>query len=188
MDQLRVNTPRLEAIALWPELARAAVEDRDRLAQMLNAKVPDEFPPEIMADVMELFAAKLEADPALVGWWGWYLVLNEPGQERLLIGTAGFNGYPDRDGNLLMGYSLISTHEGQGYATEAVGGLLNWAFQQPQVMSVSAETFPDHIASIRVMEKNNMVLLGAGSETETIKYGITRDRYFTETLLRNDKS
>jgi RimJ/RimL family protein N-acetyltransferase len=48
-------------------------------------------------------------------------------------------------------------------------------------MSVTAETFPDHIASIRVMEKNNMVLLGAGSETETIKYGITRDQYLTKT-------
>lgn len=176
MSQLRFNTPRLEAIAFWPELARAAVEDRNKLAQMLNAKVPDEFPPEIMADVMELFAEKLEADPNLIGWWGWYLVLNEAGQERLLIGTAGFNGYPDQDGSLLMGYSLINTHYGRGYATEAVGGLLSWAFEQPQVMSVTAEAFPDNIASIRVMEKNNMQFLGAGSEAGTVKYGITRGR------------
>jgi RimJ/RimL family protein N-acetyltransferase len=73
-----------------------------------------------------------------------------------------------------MGYSIIKPFEGQGYATEAVAGLLRWAFEQPQVTSVTAETFPNHVASIRVMEKNNMILLGAGSEEGTVKYGIHR--------------
>lgn len=177
MDEpIRIKTQRLEVIALYPELARAAVADRDKLSRMLNAKVPDEFPPESMADVMEYFAQRLEADPNLVGWWGWYLVRHEPGQERVLIGSAGFNGYPDQDGNLLIGYTILSFYEGQGYATEAVGGLLKWAFQHPQVMDVAAETFPDHKASIRVMEKNNMVFLGTGSEEGTVKYGIRRVR------------
>lgn len=53
MNEIRFNTQRLEAIALYPALARAAVDDREKLAQMLDAKVPDEFPPEIMTDVME---------------------------------------------------------------------------------------------------------------------------------------
>lgn len=174
-EPIRIATQRLEAIALYPELARAAVADRAKLSRMLKAKVPDEFPPESMADVMEYFAQRLEADPNLVGWWGWYVLQNEPGKERVLIGSVGFNGYPDRDGNLLMGYTVLSSYQGQGYATEAVGGLLKWAFQHPQVIGVTAETFPDYKASIRVMEKNNMVFLGAGSEEGMVKYGIIRD-------------
>lgn len=177
MNTIHIHTSRLEAIALYPELARAAVDDRPKLAQLLNAKVPDEFPPEIMLDVMELFAQKLEEDPNLIGWWGWYLVLNEVEQDRVLIGTAGFSGYPDPNGTLLMGYSIIPSYERQGYITEVVAGLLGWAFQQPQVTSVTAETFPNHKASIRIMEKNHMVLLGSGSEEGTVKYGIGRDRY-----------
>lgn len=174
MQQLRFVTQRLELVALYPELARAAVDNRIQLAQLLNARVPEEFPPEIMADVMEIFAQTLEADPGLVGWWGWYLVLNEFDLERVLIGCAGFNGYPDAEGNLLLGYSVLDAYQGKGYATEAVGGLLHWAFEQPQVMGVMAETFPNHIASIRVMEKNGMGKLGEGSDSGTVRYGIGR--------------
>jgi RimJ/RimL family protein N-acetyltransferase len=174
MNTFQIRTSRLEGIALYPELARAAIDDQDKLAQLLNAQVPAEFPPDIMLDVMELFAQKLEDDPNLMGWWGWYFVLNPSPEHRLLIGTAGFAGYPDQNGTLLMGYSIIKPFEGQGYTTEAVAGLLRWAFEQPQVTRVTAQTFPNHVASIRVMEKNNMMLLGAGSEEGTVKYGIHR--------------
>ena len=170
MNTLQIRTSRLEGIALYPELARAAVDDRNKLAQLLNAQVPAEFPPDIMLDVIELFAQKLENDPNLMGW---YFVLNPSPEHRLLIGTAGFAGYPAQNGTLL-GYSIIKPFEGQGYTTEAVAGLLRWAFEQPQVTRVTALTFPNHVASIRVMEKNNMMLLGAGSEEGTVKYGIHR--------------
>jgi RimJ/RimL family protein N-acetyltransferase len=107
---------------------------------------------------MELFAEKLEADPGLVGWWGWYLILNESNRQRILIGSAGFTGYPDRNGNLLIGYAVLDAFQNRGYGTEAVRGLINWAFDRPQVKMVTAETFPDLGASVRVMEKNGMVL------------------------------
>ncbi|MBR8839229.1 MAG: GNAT family N-acetyltransferase [Stigonema ocellatum SAG 48.90 = DSM 106950] len=68
----------------------------------------------------------------------------------------------------------LDDYQGKGYTTEAVGGLLSWAFEQPQVMSVIAETFPNNAASIRVMEKNGMVLLGNGNEEGTVRYGIVR--------------
>lgn len=177
MNSIRFTTARLEVIALYPELARAAVDDRNKLAQMLKAEVPDQFPPEVMADVMEFFAQRLEEDPNLVGWWGWYTVLNQPDSARTLIGAAGFTGYPDAEGTLLMGYSIIPAYERQGYTTEAVSGLLRWAFQQPQVQRVTAETFPDHKASLRVMEKNRMTYMGSGSEAGTVKYGISRAQF-----------
>lgn len=175
-NRLKIRTQRLELIALYPQLARAAVDDRSLLAELLDAIVSEEFPPEIMADVMELFAAKLEADPGLVGWWGWYLILNESNRQRILIGSAGFTGYPDRNGKLLMGYAVLDAFQNRGYATEAVSGLINWAFARSEVKMVKAETFPDLQASIRVMEKNGMVLLGAGKEEGTVKYGIEKYR------------
>jgi [ribosomal protein S5]-alanine N-acetyltransferase len=175
--RIQIQTDRLELVAVWAELARAAIDDRQKLAQLLNARIPEQFPPEIMRDVMEYFAQQLEADPDLVGWWVWYSVLSQAGQERVLIGAAGFNGYPDKDGNLLLGYSVVEGYEGQGYATETVQGLLSWAFNQPRVKQVVATTFPEHVASLRVMEKNHFILLGKGNEVETVKYGITRDRW-----------
>jgi [ribosomal protein S5]-alanine N-acetyltransferase len=181
MKQLRIKTKRLELIAATPELARAAAGNHPQLAQLLNAQVPAEFPPEIMADVMEYFAQRLEADPGLMGWWAWYPLLEQAG-ERILIGCLGFTGYPDQDDRLLMGYAMTPSYQGQGYATEAVQGLINWAFQHPQVNQVVADTFPEHAASIRVMEKNHMVLLGEGSEAGTVRYGVDRAQW--QSLLK----
>lgn len=181
MKQLCIKTERLELIAATPELARAAASNHPQLAQLLDAQVPAEFPPEIMTDVMEYFAQRLESDPGLIGWWAWYPVLEQAG-ERILIGCLGFTGYPDQDDRLLMGYAMTPSYQGQGYATEAVQGLINWAFQQSQVHQVVADTFPDHAASLRVMEKNHMVLLGEGGEAGTVRYGIDRAQW--QSLLK----
>lgn len=178
---ISVHTSRLELVAALPEMAQAAaIHDRDRLALLLNAQVPIDFPPRIMTDVMAYFAERLDQDPELVGWWVWYILLKHPTPSRTVIGTIGFNGYPDMAGHLLMGYAILSDYEGQGYTTEAAGGLIEWAFQQPQIQGVMAETFPTHRASVRVMEKNGMTFWGAGNESGTVKYGITRDRYFSK--------
>jgi len=171
---MKINTERLEAIAASGELARAAFSDRDRFSQMLDAKIPEAWPPEIMADVMEFFAETLEKDPELQGWWAWYLILNQTNEPRTLIGCAGFNGYPDAEGKLTLGYTVLNSYQRRGYANEAVQGLIDWAFSHPQVTGVIAETFPELTPSIRIMEKNKMVLLGAGSEAGTLKYGINR--------------
>jgi RimJ/RimL family protein N-acetyltransferase len=126
---------------------------------------------------MEYFAKRLEEDPEVIGWWAWYIVLNLENKERVLIGSAGFSGYPSEDGTLLMGYSILDAYQRYGYATEAVKGLISWAFEHPNVMCITAETFPDHAASLRVMEKNNMEFIGEGSEPGLVKYGITRPQY-----------
>jgi len=40
---------------------------------------------------------------------------------------------------------------GHGYMTEAVRAMVDWAFQQPNVLSVTAETENNGIASQRVL-------------------------------------
>ena len=44
-------------------------------------------------------------------------------------------------------------YRGFGYATEALETILEWAFDQPGVTTVAAETGPDNLASQRVLEK-----------------------------------
>src|SRR6476469_4442706 len=42
---MKITTERLELIASTLELARAEIEDRDRFAQLLDARVPVDWPP-----------------------------------------------------------------------------------------------------------------------------------------------
>ncbi len=55
-----------------------------------------------------------------------------------------------------LGYVLARSNWGKGYMTEAVKGLVHWAFQQPAIFRVWAVCDVDNLASARVMEKAGM--------------------------------
>ncbi|MBM4262091.1 MAG: GNAT family N-acetyltransferase [Deltaproteobacteria bacterium] len=55
-----------------------------------------------------------------------------------------------------LGFVLARGHWGQGYMTEAVKGLIAWAFKQKDVYRVWAVCDVDNAASARVMEKSGM--------------------------------
>lgn len=55
-----------------------------------------------------------------------------------------------------VGYVIARSHQGKGYATEALRAVIDWAFRQPSVYRVNASTDVDNIASRRVMEKAGM--------------------------------
>lgn len=55
-----------------------------------------------------------------------------------------------------LGFVLARVHWGKGYMTEAVKGLIAWAFKQKDVYRVWAVCDIDNAASARVMEKAGM--------------------------------
>ena len=84
--------------------------------------------------------------------WGWYaiwLIVRKDGKH---IGNLSFKGIPV-DGVVELGYGISEEYRGYGYATEAVETILEWAFDQPGVTKIAAETEPDNLASQRVLEK-----------------------------------
>ncbi len=114
-----------------------------------------------MADVQEYFAAQLESGAVQPDWWAWYAVQQSP---RVLIGSGGFNGAPDSEGTVTLGYGVIPEAEGKGYASEIAGGLVAWAEAQGGVKRIHATTFERHHASVRILEKNGFVCKGVSSE------------------------
>lgn len=95
---------------------------------------------------------RLEADAKLLGWGVW-LVLNSNTGEA--VGDIGFKGKPV-EGTVEVGYGFLPEARNQGYATESVSALLEWAFSTNQVNRILAECLADNQASIRVLEKLGM--------------------------------
>lgn len=158
---LNISTPRLELLAATATLARADASDRPRFAALIQSEIPQSWPPDTLADVQEYFADQLENGFALPGWWNWYAILRQP---RVSIGTVGLAGQPDDQGTTTLGYSVVPGYEGQGYASEMVGGLIDWMAGTGRVARVFATTFERHFGSIRVLEKNGFGLRGLSSE------------------------
>ena len=155
-----ILTTRLELIAATVETARADLQDKDLFAELLNAQVPNNWPPEFNDDDSKRYILQcLTEHPGQVGWHGWYFVLNNEtaNAKRILIGIGGFKGIPDQNGVAEVGYSLLSEFQNKGYASEAVIELLDWAFEHPQVSKIIAETLPQLPASIQLLEKVGFV-------------------------------
>jgi RimJ/RimL family protein N-acetyltransferase len=55
-----------------------------------------------------------------------------------------------------LGYVLAHRHWGSGYMTEAVKGLIDWAFARAEVFRVWAVCDIENVASARVLEKAGM--------------------------------
>ena len=86
-------------------------------------------------------------------------------------GLLGTKHVPSR-GRVEIGYGLTGDMRGRGYATEALGALLEHLSSWPEVRTVVAETLPDNHASIRVLENNGFVLTGrtGGKEGERLRW------------------
>ena len=178
MESTRLRTARLELIGCTPELLRA--DAGGRLAPLLGAREPAEWPPELYDEQARDYTLALaENHPEDEGWWSYYLVRVPDGPgERAVVGIAGYKGRPDAEGTVEVGYSVLSAHRRAGYASEAVAALVERAFALPGVARVVAETFPHLTPSIGVLEKNGFTLLGPGSEEEgTIRFGLSRETW-----------
>lgn len=78
----------------------------------------------------------------------WMLNLN-----RELIGGAYFKGLPDNEGMVEITCGVNNDFMNQGYATEAVNKLVEWALRQEGVKFVTAETERNDFVAHRVLEK-----------------------------------
>jgi len=174
-----IETKYLELIAANLEMVTAEINDLSRLQKLLNAKISNNWPPPLNdEESMSYFKKFIEENPDGLGWGMWYFIRIQPDESgRMAVGNGGFKGIPSEDGIVEIGYSILPEFQKKGYATEAVNGLLKWAFLHPQINRVIAETLPELHPSIRVMEKNGFVFVGEGVEKGVIRYELSREHF-----------
>jgi len=134
------------------------------LTQALGVEVPETWPPPLYdQDAIQYTLRGLEAHPADADW-GFYYLARRDGAHSLLVGAGGFKGAPDAEGTVEVGYSVLPEHQRQGYATEAVGGWVRFAFESERVARVIAHTLASLGPSIRVLERTGFRYAGLGED------------------------
>ena len=88
-----------------------------------------------------------------------------------IVGDFCFKGLGD-DGVVEIGYGLKEEYTHQGYMTEAVRAITEWALSQENVKQVEAETEEKNIASQNVLFRSGFVRNGEmGEEGPRFVYG-----------------
>lgn len=163
-----IRTARLELVAITPAMLDCERRADGSLAKELQARLTREWPPEHWEPhVFDFIQNQIESDPRTAGW-NRYVLLPGPFGRRTLVGCVG--GFPKPEGDVEMGYSTLPEYQRRGYAVEASRALVDFFFSDPQVLSVSAQTYPRLPESIKVMERLGMTYAGPGDDEGTVRY------------------
>ncbi len=84
-----------------------------------------------------------------------------------------------------LGYKMDQAHNGKGLMTEAIAGIVDFAFKKLQLHRIEANILPSNIASKRVLEKNGFEKEGLARRYLKIN-GIWEDHFHY--VILNDAS
>lgn len=168
------------------ELGEAAVTDRDAFERLLGAVVTDEWPPEVLADVEAMFAARLVEAPEKAGWFGWYAIATsrELVVQDTLVASVGCMP-PDAEGTVMFGYSVLPAFEGRGIGSEAAVAFVGWLEAQEGVKLLRADCFEGNTASWKIILKCGLKQVGRSPDDATAP---DSDRKGRGTLLRYERA
>ena len=152
-----ITTPRLDLAPLEPEAIRSVIAgERAQARRIIGHDLPDEFPnKDDLRGFLPVQLHRMEAAPNRREWMARLMV----DKANRLIGHCGFHGAPDVIGRAEIGYTVFTTFRGQGYAKEAAGALVRWAFDQGQ-REVFATVAPDNAPSLAVVRSLGFIQVG----------------------------
>lgn len=146
-EAIEVLTDRLTLRPMPPAAAALLPGQRAACADLIGAVLDDAWP---LPDVRGVLARQAVSTPGAAPFGIWTMVEQA---SPIVVGDVGFHGPPGDHGVVEIGYSVVPSRRGRGYASEAVGGLTRWVLAQPGVTKVVAGTVPGNGASERVLEK-----------------------------------
>jgi RimJ/RimL family protein N-acetyltransferase len=148
-----IRTRRLALISMTVPFMQALQRgDVAAAAREVDATVPADMP-EDLANFLVYRLAQLERDPSVREWLGRLMVLDDPIGGRQVVGSIGFHGPPDAQGRAEVGYRVEPGHRRQGYASEAVRALFDWAYRTHGVTRFVASISPDNEPSLNLAKQ-----------------------------------
>jgi [ribosomal protein S5]-alanine N-acetyltransferase len=160
-----LETTRLKLVPLTHEQLLLYKNDPQQLSIELNTnylkRIDDPAVENDIREAAEFWLKNTETYREHFRWFtNWEIILKEA---NVGIGGIGFAGLPDENGKSMVGYGLDIRFHGKGYASEALAGILQWAYQSGLKEAI-AETPLNHIASQKVLIKNNFRRVAEGPD------------------------
>lgn len=147
-----IRTERCKLVALNAEQLLLAEEDFQQLERVIGVTPTQTKLEEEMQYAMQVRRRKVLEEEAHYLWLtNWAIVSVNTNN---IVGFVMLKGRPNKAGEVIIGYGIAREYRCQGYATEAVGGLVNWVFENPEAKYVIADTEKINASSHKVLIKN----------------------------------
>ncbi|MFD8994296.1 GNAT family N-acetyltransferase [Streptomyces abikoensis] len=118
-----------------------------------------------------VIASLFDQYPDWLGEYGHRLIVER--DSGLVVVSIGLF-WPPSEGALEIGYGIVGSRRGRGYAPEATRALAEFALTAPGVHTVFADVEPANPASVRVLEKAGFRRRAADEDEDTARFTIMK--------------
>lgn len=159
-----IESARLWLVAVTPAFMEASLMGDDEKAGKMLGTRPH---PEWLAagDLIEIRLAQLQQDPTLQPWLLRAIIRRDG---PMMIGHIGFHTKPAPDylrdyapQGVELGYTIYKPFRRQGYASEALAAMMDWAAATHHVPQFVVTISPENTASLRMAERFGFVKVGS---------------------------
>jgi ribosomal-protein-alanine N-acetyltransferase len=164
VDVPPIRGERVELVSMTPSAIDALLDGRrDEAATELGIQFAKGWPDDHDAGFLRLRLGQMRARPEIQEWA--VRALTFVGDERPFAGHLGFHGPPGvnalrRDDAVELGYRVMPAYRRQGYATEAVRALIDWAHRDRGIGVFVASISPQNEPSLALVRRLGFVHVG----------------------------
>ncbi len=100
--------------------------------------------------------------------------------DNIVIGTISLSDINRHDKYKEVEYIISEKHQNKGYATEAVKRLIDYGFEELDLLVIVACHYPSNIKSSKVIEKSGLIYEGtlrkySRNLEDSVRYSITKE-------------
>ncbi|WP_035790634.1 GNAT family N-acetyltransferase [Clostridium beijerinckii] len=147
---IKLETERLRLLPLQADELALSIENYGKMQTDLGLRVTNTVLDDEMKYAMKVRSRKILEDEENYLWLtNWAIILKE---ENMIIGFIMIKGYPNENGEVIVGYGIEEKYRNMRYATEALKGLIEWIFKNPKAVYVIGDTEKANTPSHKVLQ------------------------------------
>lgn len=152
---LKLSTERLDILPLDENNLELSIKDFNELEKNLELTVTDENIGTREKNVYKIRLEGVKSNPTNYMWYTTWVMISK--EENRIVGAIMIKGYPNENGEVIVGYAMHDGYKRKGYMLEALKSLTQWIFLNPDVKCIVAETVKSNIPSQELLKKIGMV-------------------------------
>lgn len=152
-----IETNRLYLMPLTARQLRLWIADISVLEKELDCKYRAEPMEGFFLDIVKKQLEITEKDEFNYLYHSFWFIIRK--SDRTVVGSADFKDAPNEDHEVEIGYGLGKEFEHNGYMTEAVQAMCDWAMLQENISHIIAETEVDNPQSQNILKRCGFVQL-----------------------------
>lgn len=105
----------------------------------------------------------VKANPENIKWYYRIIVDRE---RNVAVGSVSFHAAPDERGMVEIGIGIAAPERGNGFASEALTGMWDWAATQPDVKFLRYTVSPENLESMAIIKNFGFPQVGEQEDEE----------------------